>query len=88
MTGIVKFLGEERAVGENGLRIKEFVLEEDTDQEYKHSILFEVFNEKIDLVKDYKEGDKIKVVFNTKAREYNGRWFNRMSPRKIEKITS
>jgi len=36
-------------------------------------------------MKDYKKGDKVKVGLNFRAREYNGRWFNGVSARRIDK---
>ncbi|PID35045.1 MAG: hypothetical protein CR971_00070 [candidate division SR1 bacterium] len=84
--GIITFLGKEEEVGQNGLRKLTFVLEEDTDREYKASMAIDLFNEKIDMIKEYKQGDKIKVGLNFRAREYNGRWFNSIGAWRIEKL--
>ncbi len=86
--GIITFLGKEEEVGQNGLRKLTFVLEEETDREYKTSMAIDLFNDKIDMIKEYNQGDKIKVWLNFRAREYNGRWFNSIGAWKIEKLGS
>lgn len=84
--GIITHLGKEEEVGQNGLRKVTFVLEEDTDREYKASMAIDLFNDRMDMIKEYKEGDKIKASLNFRSREYNGRWFNSIGAWKIEKL--
>ena len=76
---------KEETVGQNNLRKLTFVLEEDTDREYKWSIAVDIFGDKIDMLAWFKQGDKVKASLNFRAREYNGRRFNGVSARKIEK---
>lgn len=76
---------KEETVGQNNLRKLTFVLEEDTDKEYKGSIAIDIFGDKVDIMKDYKQGDKVKAGLNFRAREYNGRRFNGVSARRIDK---
>ena len=40
-------------------------------------------NEKVQDLGKYKVGDKVKVSFNLKSREYNGRWYNDLQIWKI-----
>lgn len=84
--GIITYLGNEEEIGQNNLRKVTFVLEEETDREYKASMAIDLFNDRIDMIKEYKQGDKIKASLNFRAREYNGRYFNSIGAWKIEKL--
>lgn len=47
------------------------------DGSYPAEVCFTAFgNDKVAELDKYKEGDTIKVSFNLRAREYNGRWYN------------
>ncbi len=83
--GIIIMMWNEETVWQNNLRKLTFVIEEETDREFKWSIAVDVFGDKVDMMKDYKKGDKVKVGLNFRAREYNGRWFNGVSARRIDK---
>jgi hypothetical protein len=75
----------EETVGQNNLRKLTFVLEEDTDKEYKGSVAVDIFGDKVDMMKEYKKWDKVKAGLNFRAREYNERWFNGVSARRIDR---
>jgi single-strand DNA-binding protein len=57
----------------SGFSIQEFVVR--TDERYPHEILVQAAKEKIDVLKNFKENDVVKVKFNLRGREYNGRHF-------------
>ncbi len=76
----------EETVWANNLRKINFVLEEETDREFKSSMAIDVFGDKVDMMKDYKQWDKVKVGLNFRAREYNGRRFNSISAWKIDRL--
>ena len=80
-------MGKEETVWQNNLRKLTFVLEEDTDKEYKWSIAVDIFWDKVDMMNEFKQWDKVKTNLNFRAREYNGRRFNGVSARRIEKAT-
>ncbi len=61
------------------------VLEENRDSEYKGGIVVDFWGEKVALLADLKVWDIIDVWLNSKAREYNGRWYNAITGWKIEK---
>lgn len=82
--GVIKTIGKEEEVGSNGLKKLTFVLEENSDKEYKSSMAIDLFNDKIELIKAYKVGDVVKAGLNFRAREYNGRWFNSVGAWRIE----
>lgn len=57
----------------SGFSIQEFVVR--TDERYPQEILVQAAKEKIDMLKNFKENDVVKVKFNLRGREYNGRHF-------------
>jgi len=85
--GIIKVIGKDEEINEK-LRKLTFVLEENSDKEYKSGMSVELFNDKIEMIKPFKVGDIVKVNLNFRAREYNGRWFNSISAWRIEGIGS
>ncbi len=47
------------------------------DGNFPASVCFTVFgNDKVAELGRYRTGDQIKVAFNLRAREYNGKWYN------------
>ncbi|MFZ2718294.1 MAG: DUF3127 domain-containing protein, partial [Candidatus Absconditicoccaceae bacterium] len=74
--GTITFIGEETQVGEKQTPKLDFVLEENSDRQYKSSVAIDLFGEKTALIKGFKVGDTIKASLNFRAREYNGRWYN------------
>lgn len=83
-TGKIIFKGAPETFGENGTQKLYVVLEEVTDREYKSSIAIEFYNDKIALIDPYSQWAVVKAFLNPRAREYNGRWYNGISCRKLE----
>jgi hypothetical protein len=84
--GKILFISEETLVGQKQLPKISFVIEENSDREFKNSIMIDLLGEKIDLIKSYKVGDSIRVFLNYRAREYDGRRFNSIGAWKIESL--
>jgi len=84
--GIITMIWQEETVWANNSRKVTFVIEEETDREFKGSIAIDLWNDKADLIKDFKEGDRVKAWLNFRAREYNGRWFNGVSAWRLDKL--
>ena len=82
--GVITHIGDVEEIGENKTAKKTIVLEENTDREYKGGLAFDLWGEKVSLIDGYNVGDVITVHLNTRAREYNGRWYNSISWWKIE----
>ena len=59
-----------------------------TEQEYNNLYCFEVFGEdKVDnLTKFNKVGDNVKVIFNVKTNEWQGKYFTALEAWRIEKV--
>lgn len=63
---------------------REFVVT--TDEKYAQDILFETFNEKTSILESYKAGDVVRVSFDIRGREYNGRYYNNLRAWKIDRV--
>ena len=72
------------AIGAQGLEKQSIVLEESSDKQYKDSIMVDFFGEKCGLIWDFRPGDIVKILFNPRAKEYNGKRYNSMGWRKAE----
>jgi hypothetical protein len=83
----ITYKGGKETVWQNGFEKLSLVLEEISDKDYKSSLMIEFFKEKIDLVASLSEGDTIKAYLNPRAKEYNGRWYNSISCRKVDVIS-
>lgn len=82
--GIITYIGPKETVWQNALPKQSFVLQENSDKEYKSTIMIDLLKEKIDLLQGYSVGDAVKVSLNFRANEYNGRRYNSITARKIE----
>lgn len=69
----------------NPWKTQEYVIE--TNEQYPHRLVFNVFGE--DKINEYsiKMGETIKVSFDINCREYNGRWYNDIRAWKVERPT-
>ena len=82
--GTIIFISDEVLVGQKQLPKISFVVEENTDREFKNSLMIDLLGERTELIKPYKVGDHVKVFLNYRAREYDGRRFNSIGAWKIE----
>lgn len=83
-TGKIIYKWAPETFGENSTQKLYVVLEEVTDREFKSSIAIEFYNDKIQLIEQYNQGDVVKAFLNPRAREYNGRRYNGISCWKLE----
>jgi single-strand DNA-binding protein len=65
-----------------GFRKREFVIETLTDK-YPQMIIFQLVQDKCDMIDSFGPGDTIRVSFEIKGREYNGRYFNALEAWRI-----
>lgn len=57
----------------------------DNGDKYNPLMSFEVFgDEKVDGLTAFKVGDNVEVFFNASSREYEGRWYSKLSAWKID----
>lgn len=91
-TGTIIYIGKEQQVSEK-FKKQEFVLEDRTSQ-YPQKILFQLTQDRCSLLKNFKVGDEIKVLFNLRGREWanpNGgevKYFNTLEAWKLVSIAS
>lgn len=63
------------------------VLEEVTTKDQKDSLVIDfIWDAKVTLIANYNVWDVINVSFNSRASEYNGRYFQNLSGWKVEAI--
>lgn len=86
-TGKIIYKGNRETIGQNGMEKLSLVLEEVNDKDYKASLMIEFFKDKIEMAEALNSGDTIKAYVNSRAREYNGRWYNSISCWKVEPIS-
>ena len=70
---------------DSGFTKREFVVTDDDDR-FPQDIKYEVIKDKVALLDEFKVGDRVKVVFNTRGNNKNstGRYFVNLNAWKIE----
>ena len=63
---------------------REFVIKHEGN--YPQFIKFQLTQDRCDLISNYKEGDKIKVHFDLRGREWNDKYFTNLNAWKIEAV--
>lgn len=61
---------------------REFVIKHDGN--YPQFIKFQLTQDRCDLISNYKEGDKVKVSFDLRGREWNDKYFTNLNAWKVE----
>jgi hypothetical protein len=77
---------EEQTVGTKGFRKREFVVEYAENPQYPQKIKFELVQEKCAELDKYNEGDLIKVYFNIRGSEWQGKYYVNLNAWKLEKV--
>jgi hypothetical protein len=65
---------------------REFVVV--TEENYPQYVKFQLTQDKCGLMDSYKEGEKIKVFFDLKGREWQDKYFTNLGAWKLEKVES
>jgi single-strand DNA-binding protein len=81
--GSVKLIFETQTFN-SGFQKREFVIT--TKEQYPQDIKFELVKDRIDLVDAYNVGDDLKVHFNIRGNEYNGKYFVNLQAWRIEAV--
>ncbi len=82
LSGTVKQIFEEKTFG-SGFNLREFVVTTEADK-YPQDICLQCIKEKVEMVNQLKEGEKVKVSFDLRGREYQGRYFVNLNAWKVE----
>ncbi len=81
LTGKIKVIFDEKTFP-SGFSKREFVIT--TDEKYPNDIMFELLKDKGSLINPFQSGDLVKVSFDLRGKEYNGRYYNSVVAWKIE----
>ena len=73
--------------GEKGFRTRDFILEV-ADEKFPQMVKFQTIQDRTDQVDSFDEGDDIKVSFNLRGREWNGKYLTNLECWRIEKVGS
>lgn len=84
--GKITTMLEKQLVWANQLPKRSIVLEEITDKEWKWGLVIDFLKEKVDMLDEFKVWDQVRVSINTRASEYNGRWYNNITGWRIEAL--
>ena len=84
LSGTVKVIFDEQTFP-SGFNKREFVVT-DEDDKYPQDIKFECVKEKVDLVNKLTVGEKVKVTFNIRGNEYNGKYYVNLGAWKVESL--
>lgn len=66
----------------SGFTKREFVVT--TDEQYPQDIKFELIKEKTTAIDSFKDGDTLKVSFNMRGNEYNGKYYVNLQAWRVE----
>ena len=81
ITGTIKKIFDTQTFN-SGFFKREFVVT--TEDRFPQDIKLDCLKEKAEQLEQFKEGDRVKVSFDIRGREYNGRFFTDLSAWKIE----
>ena len=83
MEGTVKVINEVQSFA-SGFSKREFVVEVE-EGKFPQSIKFECLKEKTTMIDDYSVGDSVKVFFDIRGNEYNGKYYVKLNAWKLER---
>jgi len=83
--GSIKLILEPQTFS-SGFQKREFVIT--TKEQYPQDVKFELIKDRVDLIAPYKSGDQIKVHFNVRGNEYNGKYFVNLQAWRLEPLNS
>ena len=81
LTGKLTVIGEEKTFN-GGFTKREFVIT--TEEQYPQMIQFELLKDKGALLNAMQVGNRIKVLFDVRGREWQGKYFNSLVAWKLE----
>ena len=80
-TGTIKVIMDLQTF-DSGFTKREFVVT--TQEQYPQDLKFELVKDRTSLIDSFNQGDKVKVSFNLRGNEYNGRYYVNLGAWKIE----
>lgn len=58
------------------------------ESNYPYDVCFDLLKDKVRMIDGFNIGDEIKVSFDIKSREYNGKWFTGATAWRVEKVAA
>lgn len=83
ITGRIKLIMDEQRF-DSGFFKREFVIT--TDDQYPQVIKFELLKDKVEQITSFKPEDAVRVLFDIRGSEWNGKFFNNLVAWKIEAL--
>jgi hypothetical protein len=83
ITGIVTKIYDIEAKSAT-FQTREFVIS--TEETYPQFVKFQTVQDRCAIIDGHKEGDKIKVYFDLRGREWQGKYFTNLNAWKVEKV--
>jgi len=84
LTGTIKSIGATESKGANNFKIRELIVMTDTDTQYPQPIKVDFVKDKCEMLDKFGEGESVKVHFNLRGSEYNGKYYVSIQGWKIE----
>ena len=84
LSGTVKEIFDEQTF-DSGFNKREFVITDEAEK-YPQDIKFECVKDNVELVNKLNKGDRIKVTFDIRGREWQGKYFVNLAAWKIEPL--
>ncbi|MEY4329693.1 MAG: hypothetical protein RL609_441 [Bacteroidota bacterium] len=69
----------------SGFNKRSFVI--GIESNYPYDICFDLLKDKVRMIDGFQIGEEVKVSFDVRSREYNGKWFTGCTAWRIEKST-
>ena len=86
LSGTVKEIFDEQTFG-SGFKKREFVITDEAEK-YPQDIKFECVKDNVELVNQLTKGDRVKVTFDIRGREWQGKYFVNLAAWKIETLSN
>jgi single-strand DNA-binding protein len=84
LTGLLKVKGDTRIINER-FQVREFVITEDSTKWQQH-ITFQLIQDTCDIIEDITEGDRIRVKFEIRGKEWKDRYINSLIATEVQRI--
>jgi hypothetical protein len=63
---------------------REFVIQ--TEENYPQFVKFQMTQDRCNIIDGYAENDKVKVFFDLRGREWNGKYFTNLNAWRVQKV--
>lgn len=85
LIGKLKVLGEEQTFP-SGFNKRAFVIT--TEEQYPNDIQFELLKDKTSALNNFQLGERVKVFFDIRGREYQGKYYNNLVAWRLDKAAA